>query len=278
MKKGDIHDPLLQQILPLGAELQEHPGFVKDPLNETAVNPISGLLHKYHGRVLLTVIGTCAINCRYCFRRSFPYHENNPGTAGWEKALEYIANDSSITEVIFSGGDPLVATDKYLFTLSQKIAAIPHVKTLRIHTRLPIVLPERITTDFIEWFTSSRLKPVLVVHCNHPQEINEEVAVRLHKLRDAKITLLNQAVLLKNINDKADILIKLSETLFEHGVLPYYLHLLDRTRGTAHFEVEEARAKQLIAKIMQKLPGYLVPKLVREIAGAPAKSPIAIWL
>lgn len=276
IKKNDIHDPLLRQILPLDCELKESAGFSTDPLAEKNANPIPGLLHKYHGRVLLTLTGACAINCRYCFRRTFPYQDNNPGTTGWEKALTYIANDPTINEVIFSGGDPLVAPDKLLATFSQKIAAIPHVKTLRIHSRLPIVLPERITENFITWFTGTRLNPILVIHCNHPQEINTEVALALQTLRDAKIVLLNQAVLLKNINDNAETLIQLSETLFNQGVLPYYLHLLDRVQGTAHFEAEETIAKQLMIDIRKKLPGYLVPKLVREVAGESAKSPITI--
>jgi EF-P beta-lysylation protein EpmB len=273
MQKGNVRDPLLRQVLPLGLELNDSPGFTRDPLNEKVANPIPGLLHKYHGRVLLTVVGSCAINCRYCFRRSFAYDENNPGTKGWERVVDYIARDSTITEVILSGGDPLVAPDEHLAALSQKLATIPHVKTLRIHSRLPIVSPERVTAELINWFTASRLRPVLVVHCNHPQEIDLEVRAALQKLKQAGITLLNQAVLLREINDSAEVLIELSEALFDMGVLPYYLHLLDKVQGTAHFDVAEERAQKIIGEMMRRLPGYLVPKLVREVAGAPTKLP-----
>lgn len=271
MKKGDIQDPLLRQVLPLQAELEEQVGYTQDPLQEKSTNPIPGLLHKYHGRVLLTVVGACGINCRYCFRRYFSYDENNPGQKGWEQALAYIANDTSITEVILSGGDPLVASDEHLAKLSQKIATISHVKTLRIHTRLPIVIPQRITAEFIDWFANSRLQPVLVVHCNHPQEINVELKEALLSLKKTDITVLNQAVLLQGINDTAETLIKLSNTLFAAGVLPYYLHLLDKIQGAAHFDVDETNAKLLMHAMMQKLPGYLVPKLVREVPGAASK-------
>lgn len=274
MAKSDINDPLLRQVLPLDAEFAPQAGYSRDPLAEKAVNPVPGLLHKYHGRVLLTITGACGINCRYCFRRYFPYVENNPGVAGWEQALAYIAQDSSITEVILSGGDPLLAPDGHLAKLAEKIAAIAHVQTLRIHSRLPIVLPERITPELIAWLTGSRLKPVLVVHCNHPQEINEQVSAAMQMLRQAGVILLNQAVLLKGVNDSVQVLTQLSAVLFEAGILPYYLHLLDRVEGAAHFEVEEARAQTLLWEILQKLPGYLVPKLVREMPGAATKLPV----
>lgn len=271
MQKGNLQDPLLRQVLPLGIELAETPGFTQDPLQEKNANPIPGLLHKYHGRVLLTTVSSCAVNCRYCFRREFPYNENNPGNQGWDRVLDYIAQDKTISEIILSGGDPLVATDEYLETLCQKIAAIPHVKTLRIHSRLPIVLPARITDDFVKWVTALDLRVVLVTHCNHPQEIDSEVCEAFKRLRQSGITLLNQAVLLKEINDSAEVLVALSELLFDVGVLPYYLHLLDKVQGTAHFEVDEARAQKLLQEATRRLPGYLVPKLVREVAGAGAK-------
>ncbi len=276
MQKGDSQDPLLQQVLPLGAELIEVPGFTVDPLQEKKANPIPGLLHKYHGRVLLTVVGNCAINCRYCFRREFPYSENNPGNKGWEQVLNYIAADQTITEVIFSGGDPLVAPDEHLAQLSRKIAAIPHVKTLRIHSRLPIVLPERINKEFMDWFSGLSLRPVLVVHCNHPQEIDSDVRSALSDLKQAGITLLNQAVLLKKINNNVSTLVELSEALFDVGVLPYYLHMLDKVQGVAHFEVAEDKARELLWGVTQRLPGYLVPKLVREVPGVSAKVPISL--
>lgn len=274
MKKGDVTDPLLRQVLPIGAELQTQSGFVLDPLAEKAVNPLPGLLHKYHGRVLLTVVGACAINCRYCFRRHFPYSENNPGKQGWEAVLNYIAADSTISEVIFSGGDPLLARDEYLAELSARIATIAHVKTLRIHTRVPIVIPERITSAFLQWFSNSRLRPVLVVHCNHAQEINAEVVTAMQELKRHGVTLLNQAVLLEGINDSVSTLINLSTACFNAGILPYYLHVLDRVQGAAHFEVAETTALQLLSEVRRQLPGYLVPTLVREQADMPAKIPL----
>jgi EF-P beta-lysylation protein EpmB len=277
MQKGNINDPLLKQILPLGAELIETPGFHKDPLQEADVNPIPGLLHKYKGRVLLTFVGTCGINCRYCFRRHFPYGENNPGTEGWERALKYIAEDQTIDEVILSGGDPLVANDKTLRIFSEKLNAIPHIKRLRIHSRMPIVLPERISPDFLQWLCELKQKPVLVMHCNHPQEINQTVRDAMRTLTEAGVVLLNQAVLLKGVNDNLETLIALSEALFAAGIQPYYLHLLDKVQGSAHFDLAVKRAQTLHWELSQHLSGYLVPKLVYEKAGAPAKLSLELY-
>lgn len=274
MQKGNLADPLLRQVLPVDAELKTYATYSTDPLGEVTANPLSGVLHKYNGRVLLITTGVCGVNCRYCFRRHFEYTDNNPGSAGWEKALAYIAQDSSIKEVIFSGGDPLIASDKRLAGLARRLEAIPHLTTLRIHTRMPVVLPERITTEFTDWFSTLRLKPVLVIHCNHPQEIDQTVATAMLSLKKAGITLLNQSVLLQGVNDDPATLVGLSERLFEIGVLPYYLHLLDKVQGAAHFEVPKATAKALIQKIMTQLPGYLVPKLVWEKAGATSKLPV----
>jgi L-lysine 2,3-aminomutase len=271
MQKGNLHDPLLRQVLPIEAELRETPGYVQDPLQEANVNPVPGLLHKYQGRVLLTLMGTCGINCRFCFRRHFPYEDNNPGTEGWDRALSYIAQDPSIHEVILSGGDPLVASDKMLQAFTDKLNHIPHVKRLRIHSRIPVVLPERITTDFINWLQQLKQKPILITHCNHPQEINSTVKDAMHSLQAAGITLLNQSVLLKGINDKADTLIELSEALFDCGIQPYYLHLPDKVQNTAHFDIDRLEAQELHWEMSQQLSGYLVPKLVYEQAGAPAK-------
>lgn len=276
MNKGDVNDPLLKQVLPLGLELEETAGFSNDPLQEKSKNPVPGLLHKYQSRVLLTLTSACAINCRYCFRRYFSYSENNPGKAGWQKVVDYIAADPSINEVILSGGDPLVASDHYLAELIGKIETISHIKTLRIHSRLPIVLPERMTGEFINWLAGLRLQPVIVVHCNHPQELTAEVKQSLRALRQAGITVLNQAVLLRGINDSVEVLVGLSEELWSVGALPYYLHLLDRVQGIAHFEVDEENARQLMLAVMERLPGYLVPKLVREVAGMAMKAPIEI--
>lgn len=270
MQKGDLADPLLRQVLPLGCELIPAVNFSTDPLGEKKANKIPGILHKYHGRVLLTLSSICGINCRFCFRRHFPYAENNPGNAGWQKALDYIALNPSISEVILSGGDPLTLHDHLLRQFCQKFAAIPHIKRLRIHSRMPIVIPERINSDFIEWISETRLKIILVTHSNHPQEINNLVIEALRQLKN--VTLLNQAVLLKGVNDEVDILIRLSEALLEANIQPYYLHLLDKVQGTAHFEVDLERAKKLYQGLINHLPGYLVPKLVYEQPGHPAKT------
>lgn len=263
MEKGNPKDPLLLQALPLGIEMQSVPGYLADPLNETSVNPAAGLLHKYHGRVLLTLIGVCAINCRYCFRRHYPYADKVPGLSQWWPALDYIAADATIEEVILSGGDPLVVKDELLAQFVQQLEAIPHLKCLRIHTRLPIVIPDRVTDELISMLTSSRFKIVMVLHSNHANELDRSVDVALQKCRD--ITLLNQTVLLKGINDSADALVNLSQRLFEINVLPYYLHLLDPVAGAAHFDVSEKRALGLVQQAANQLPGYLVPKLVREV-------------
>lgn len=271
IKPGNIDDPLLRQILPLHAELETSLQFTPDPLGETQFMPVPGLIHKYHGRVLLTLTGACGINCRYCFRREFPYQANNPGALGWDRVVAYIRDHHEITEVIYSGGDPLILPDRTLAQLTQKLAKIPHLKRLRIHSRLPVVIPERLCDEFINWFTSSNLQPILVIHANHPNEINSTVSENLLKLKQHHITLLNQSVILKGVNDHADILVALSEELFQAGVLPYYIHLLDRVSGSAHFEVEEQIAIQLLTEVGNRLPGYLVPKLVRDLPGQTSK-------
>jgi EF-P beta-lysylation protein EpmB len=274
MQKGNLKDPLLRQVLPLGIETSvpsSSSGYEVDPLQESKFNPIPGLLHKYQGRVLLTLVGTCAINCRFCFRRHFPYAENNPGSAGWEKALNYIAKDPSISEVILSGGDPLIVTDRVLQAFTDRLNDIPHIQRLRIHSRLPIVLPERITPELIQWISQLKQKPVLITHCNHPQEINHEVKKAILALKEAGVVLFNQSVLLKGVNDSVETLVALSEALFEIGLQPYYLHTLDKVQGTAHFDLDLQIAQKLHSKMNQQLPGYLVPKLVCEQAGALAK-------
>jgi len=271
MQKKDPNDPLLRQVLPLGEELRQIPNYQTDPLQEAQANPIPGLLHKYHGRVLLIFTGACGVNCRYCFRRHFPYGDNNPGTQGWDQALDYIRNDKTITEVILSGGDPLITSDATLKKFILRISDIPHIQLLRIHSRMPIVLPARITTDLIDALTTTRLKTVLVVHSNHPQEINDEVKEAMQPLKKAGITLLNQSVLLKGINNNADILTQLSHVLFDCGILPYYLHLLDKTQSTAHFDLPLEEAIQIHRTLTHQLPGYLVPKLACEQPGARAK-------
>ena len=274
IKKGDIHDPLLRQVLPLTAELEQTAGYSLDPLAEQQHSPAPGLIQKYHGRALLIVAKACAIHCRYCFRRHFPYDDNLPSKAGWQQVFELLTQDTSINEVIYSGGDPLAANDKHLAWLTSSIAAIPHIKRLRIHTRLPVVLPSRINSAMLKWLTSWQGQRIMVIHCNHPNELGDDVASALKLLSANGVTLLNQAVLLKGVNDSATILSQLSEKLFDMGVLPYYLHQLDPVQGAQHFAVNKIDAQQLIKEVSQVLPGFLVPKLVEEIAGMPAKTPI----
>ncbi|MBI5460634.1 MAG: EF-P beta-lysylation protein EpmB [Gammaproteobacteria bacterium] len=274
MRPGDRRDPLLLQVLPDAVECQAVAGYLHDPLGEAAAMAAPGLLHKYHGRALLTLTGACGIHCRYCFRRHYPYAEANPSGQHWAQALAYLAADPSLHEIILSGGDPLSLPDERLATLVDDLAAIPQLRRLRIHSRLPVVLPERITDELLDWLTESRLRPVLVVHANHPHEIDADVRQGLRRITAAGVPVLNQSVLLRGINDAADSLCALSETLFEAGVLPYYLHQLDRVEGAAHFAVDDARARALIREIRSRLPGYLVPRLVREQAGEPAKTPL----
>ncbi|WP_041521616.1 EF-P beta-lysylation protein EpmB [Gilvimarinus agarilyticus] len=274
MEPGNIDDPLLRQVLPIGDELLAVPGYSHDPLAEKTTNPHPGLVHKYQGRVLLVVTGSCAINCRYCFRRHFPYADNRPSRAQWQQALDYIRADSSIHEVIFSGGDPLNAPDATLSWLTDEISHITHITRLRVHSRLPIVVPERITDECLAWLARPRFANTLVIHANHARELDGSVAHALGQLRQAGVTLLNQTVLLKGVNDSQAALSELSERLFACGVLPYYLHLLDKVSGAAHFDVPEAKARRLHQGLLHSLSGYLVPKLVREIPGQPSKTPV----
>lgn len=270
MRPGDPHDPLLRQVLPVADELKRPPGYVLDPVGDLAARQAPGLLHKYHGRALLVVTGACAIHCRYCFRRHFPYSEA-AGPSTWDGALEAIAGDSSIEEVILSGGDPLVLPDHLLAELVERLAAIGHLRRLRVHTRLPVVIPQRVTEELIGWLRGTRLTSVVVVHVNHPQEIDDPTTAAFRTLAAAGVPLLNQAVLLAGINDRVQTLAELSCRLIEAGVLPYYLHQLDRVAGAAHFEVPPARGRRLIANLRRTLPGYLVPRYVRELPGTPAK-------
>jgi len=272
MRPGDPRDPLLLQVLSSEQEMADTAGYSRDPVGESGdSNPRRGIMHKYHGRVLLIVSGGCAVNCRYCFRRHFPYNENQNSRRQWHDALDYIRADSSIEEVILSGGDPLVATDEQLQQLIEQIAAIAHVKRLRIHSRLPVVIPERVTDTLLDAITHTDLQTIMVIHCNHAREIDESVVFALAALRRRNITLLNQAVLLSGINDSLEAQLSLCQRLFATGTLPYYLHLLDKVQGAAHFDVPESKARLLLAELSARLPGYLVPKLVREIAGADSK-------
>jgi EF-P beta-lysylation protein EpmB len=272
MRLGDPRDPLLLQVLPLGTELDEVPGYVTDPVGDLAAKAGPGLLHKYEGRALLITTGACAVNCRYCFRRHFPYDDENASRAGFAPALDAIRADTTIGEVILSGGDPLTLNDRRLTSLWEGLAAIPHVRRIRIHTRLPVVLPERIDGAFLEAWSAVPLQKVVVVHANHANEIDHTVRAAIAGLRAADTAVLNQTVLLRGINDRVDDLVALSEALFGAGALPYYLHLLDRVAGAAHFDTPVATAQRLVADLANRLPGYLVPRLVREEPGAPAKT------
>lgn len=275
MRKADPHDPLLRQVLPLGLEQEHAAGFGLDAVGDLNARRAPGLIQKYHGRALLVTAGSCAVNCRYCFRRHYPYGDDPRQPDDWQPALDEIASDASLREVILSGGDPLMLTDVRLAELISRLEAVPHLRRLRIHTRLPIVLPDRVTFELLERLTSSRLTVAVVVHANHPQELSGDCAEAVKMLSGTRVAVLNQAVLLRGVNDRVDVLAELSERLFDLGVMPYYLHQLDRVAGAAHFEVPEADGIAILEELRRRLPGYLVPRYVRETAGETSKSPIA---
>jgi L-lysine 2,3-aminomutase len=274
MRKGDPHDPLLRQVLPLGEELLEVPGYGKDPVGDMPSIAAKGLLHKYQGRVLLIATGACGVHCRYCFRRHFPYAEETARAGDWREALAYLRADPSVNEVILSGGDPLTLSDERLGAFANALETLPHIKRLRIHTRQPVVLPSRVDEPLLAWLSACRLQKVVVLHMNHGREMDTGLKQACASLKEAGALLLNQSVLLKGVNDSAEALAGLSEALADAGVLPYYLSLLDPVAGAAHFDVPEARALEIMAELRARLPGYLVPKLVREVPGAPAKMPV----
>jgi EF-P beta-lysylation protein EpmB len=274
MQPGDPHDPLLRQILPLGDEMALSAGFSQNPVGDREAETTPGLLHKYHGRVLVVATGACAVHCRYCFRRHYPYAEGSASPRQWSGILDYLKAHPDIEEVILSGGDPLMVSDERLAGWLQQLAALPRLKRLRLHTRLPVVLPQRVTRALVELLATSRMRCLVVIHANHPNELSPQVAEALGMLKAAGIHLLNQSVLLRGVNDNADTLVRLSERLFEVGVMPYYLHLLDRVAGAAHFEVDASLAQSLQRALLARLPGYLVPKLVREIAAERFKTPV----
>jgi len=274
IQAGNPNDPLLLQVLPTSQEHVAEASFAKDPVGDLNSQVAPGLLHKYHGRVLLITTGACAIHCRYCFRQHFPYSEANAAQSSWGPALDYIKKNSSITEAILSGGDPLILSDDKLAELITALEKIPHLQRLRIHSRIPTVLPSRISDALMATLSGTRLIPVIVTHANHPNELSRAVCTGLASLKAAGISLLNQSVLLKNINDNASTLAQLNEALFAHGALPYYLHMLDRVQGAAHFVIPDEAALDIMQKLRAMLPGYLVPRLVREIAGQPYKIPL----
>ncbi|MGB0459423.1 MAG: EF-P beta-lysylation protein EpmB [Porticoccaceae bacterium] len=272
MEYGNPNDPLLKQVLPITSELQVDNNFSTDPVGESSFNPVPGIVHKYRNRVLMIISPNCAINCRYCFRRHFPYDDNRQSKQQWLKALDYLKTKPEINEVIYSGGDPLAANDNFLRWLTGEIESIKHIKRLRIHTRLPVVIPARLDDQLLNWLSNTRLKPTVVLHINHANEIDTALSQGVNRLKQAGIMVLNQSVLLKGINDTSDQLINLSEKLFDAGIMPYYLHMLDPVQGASHFDVPRDRAVEIFNQIQAELPGFLVPKLVQERAGETSKS------
>lgn len=274
MRRGDSNDPLLRQVLPILDEEQLAEGFSLDAVGDAAAKGGTGVIHKYRGRALLITTGSCAIHCRYCFRRHFPYAGETAASQHWSEAIDYLKSDPSITEVILSGGDPLSLSTAKLKELTDALARLPHIKRMRIHTRLPVVLPERIDDELLAWLENLSWPVAIVIHANHANELTDDVADAVAKLRNRHITVLNQAVLLKGVNDNVQGQIELSERLFEIGVLPYYLHQLDKVQGAAHFQIDDQQARDIHQSMLRALPGYLVPKLVQEIAGEASKTPL----
>ena len=274
MRHGDPADPLLRQVLPVDDEMRIVPGFGLDAVGDAAARTGTGVIQKYRGRALLVATGSCAIHCRYCFRRHFPYGEETAAAGRWQDALALLRGDASVEEAILSGGDPLSLSTARLAELTDALASVPHLRRLRIHTRLPVVLPERVDEGLLAWLRHLPWPVALVVHANHANEFDPSVDTAMARLREAGATLLNQAVLLRGVNDSVEALAELSARAFAAGVLPYYLHQLDRVAGTAHFEVPDDEARTLHAALSARLSGYLVPKLVREVAGDPGKRPL----
>ena len=274
MEPGNPNDPLLLQILPQAQELTPAPGFNSDPLEEARFTPVPGLIHKYRSRVLLTTSGACAVNCRYCFRRHFPYGDHRISQPQIQAIVAYLQQHPEINEVIFSGGDPLAISNSRFAALVEQLSDLPHITRLRIHTRFPVVIPERIDQSLLQLMEQPRFQWLMVIHSNHPNELDPDLARAMALLRERRVTLLNQSVLLKGINDSARTLARLSDQLFSMGVMPYYLHLLDPVAGSAHFQVAEPDSVKIYQDLLGILPGYLVPKLVREAPDRPSKTPI----
>jgi len=277
MEKGNPADPLLRQVLPLVAETGDTPGFISDPLEESGAIATTGLIRKYRSRALLMVTGQCAINCRYCFRRHFPYDEQRLNPDDRQQVIDTLVASPEINEVILSGGDPLAVNDRLLNQWVNAIGGIPHIRRLRLHTRLPVVIPQRVCDELLKWLSITPLQVVIVLHINHPAEIDGPTRRALGYLRAAGATLLNQSVILRGVNDQAAVLEELSETLFDAGVLPYYLHAFDPVKGAHHFDVPDDEARNLVRELLERLPGFLVPKLVREEPGKESKTPINLF-
>lgn len=272
IQPGYPQDPLLRQVFPFSEENDIPPGYLVDPLDESKYSPLGGLLHKYAGRALIVSTGQCAINCRYCFRRHFPYRDFQPDTRQWQHIYGYLQNDQTIKEVILSGGDPLSLSDSRLKTLITELSKLKQLKVLRIHTRLPVVIPQRICPELLDWVKNASIKIVMVLHVNHANEIDDEVSQSIQQLADSGVHLLNQAVLLKGVNDSAEAIVKLSWRLFDIGVQPYYLHLMDKVKNASHFDLSTEVASSMMETVQDQLPGYLVPKLVTEEPGRLSKT------
>ena len=274
MRIGDPFDPLLLQVLPHHLELEEHPEFITDPLGEEAANQMAGVLHKYQSRFLLTLTGACAIHCRYCFRRHFPYQENLPKNDDWLNIKQYIEDNPAINEIILSGGDPLTLSNRKIALWLERLESLPQLKILRIHSRVPVVIPNRIDDEFISILKNSRLRIIVVIHSNHASELDDFTCSKLLQLSLHHITVLNQTVLLKGVNDSATTLTELSYRLFEARVMPYYLHVLDKVKGAQHFDLRSSEIDHIYSDVLASLAGYLVPKLVRAFAGEKNKTPL----
>lgn len=272
--RSDPDDPLLRQVLPVADETRVVPGYSTDPVGDASARRNGGIVHKYHGRALLIATGACAINCRYCFRRHYPYSKHNASRDQWSAAMAYLTANKDISELILSGGDPLMLSTERLAPLLEQLATLKHIRSLRIHTRIPVALPDRVDDALTELLSQWQQRLVIVIHSNHANELDQQVADSLDRLRRAGGRLFNQAVLLKGVNDQWPLLAALSHRLFDLGVQPYYLNLLDRAAGTAHFDVDQETAVQIMRQLMTHLPGYLVPKLVREQAGERYKLPV----
>lgn len=272
IEKGNLADPLLLQILPTEQELARPEGYVQDPLAEKNYSPQKSVVHKYKNRVLVILASSCAINCRYCFRRHFPYGEHQQEKGEWQQLLDYLQQHPSVNEVIFSGGDPLMLKDSQIAERIQTLNALPQLKRIRFHTRLPVVIPQRVCDEMLAWINASKLDIIMVLHTNHANEIDAEVEQAMQKLTDAKVTLLNQGVLLRGVNDSVEAQVALSERVFAAGILPYYMFTLDSVAGAAHFDIPVEEAQQLMGQVAAELPGYLVPRLAKEIPGKRAKS------
>ncbi|HCW89498.1 MAG TPA: EF-P beta-lysylation protein EpmB [Marinobacter sp.] len=276
IRPGDPADPLLLQVLPLASETDNRTGYRADPLEESGSMLQKGLIRKYRSRALLMVTGQCAINCRYCFRRHFPYQDNRLSPRERRQVLDTLAASPEINEVIFSGGDPLVAGDGLLSEWADALAELPNIRRLRIHTRLPVVIPQRITDELLGWLNRNPLQKIVVLHINHPAELDDPTREAMQRLSSAGVTLLNQSVILRDINDSADTLEALSESLFAAGILPYYLHAFDPVAGAHHYDVSDDRARELVRELNTRLPGFLVPRLVREVPGRGSKTLLAL--